>query len=152
MSLGINIKVVGDKEVLKALHRFEGDVRQKLRGLALELGAKGEQDIKLSMKEGGNLGRIGPRGGRIRIHSKPGEAPYVQTGNLRASIGYKPSSMPGIEAVELGAIRRGKGGKEVPYGRKLEEEMNRPYLMPAVKRLFDSMPSAIRRLLTVMRQ
>lgn len=143
MSLDIQFRTVGLEQALKDLKNFSGDINTHLRQIMLRVGAEGEQKLKLSMKDGGNLGRIGPRGGRIRVHSKPGEAPYVQLGNLRASLGYNLVSMPGEHAVELGAIRRGKGGVEVPYARKLEEEMNRPYLMPVAMELWANLPTLI---------
>lgn len=47
-----------------------------------------ERAAKTSMKKGGALGRVGPRGGYKRVPSAPGTPPHVQTGALRASIAW----------------------------------------------------------------
>lgn len=133
--LRMKAEMVGEEKILKALRRFEGNVWQKLRQFAEREGPQMETEIKASMKVGGRLAERGPRGGKRVVHSKEGEAPYVQSGRLRASIGYLIQYAKEFLFLDVGAIRKGKG--EVTYARKLEEELQRPYLLPVVKRHVD---------------
>jgi len=128
-------ELVNEDKIYAALRRFEGNVWQKLRQFSEREGAQMETEIKASMKIGGRIKGKGPRGGKLRAHSKEGEAPYVQTGRLRASIGYILQYAKRFLFLDIGAIRKGRG--EVTYARKLEEELKRPYLLPVVKRHLD---------------
>ena len=77
-----------------------------------------EREIKEKMKAGGRLRVREPRGGKRMEHSKPGEPPFVQSGNLRASYGYRVNVVSKDRfSLEVGAIR---GGGLVKYARRLE--------------------------------
>lgn len=83
-----------------------------------------QKEIRESMKS------LGPRVGGSRPHSRPGQPPAVQTGNLRRSIAY--------DVVGKGMGARAKigvpGGKnEGTYGAILELKRNRPFIKPVLK-------------------
>jgi len=66
------------------------------------------------------------RRGRFRQASAPGESPAIQSGNLfRKLITSYPNQLTG----ELLA--------DTPYARILEEELNRPFIKPAIEKLID---------------
>lgn len=95
-------------------------------------GADMEREIKESLSIGGR------RGVTKVSHSPAGQPPYLQTGRLRASIGYEVKTKKDEVILDIGAIR---GGEEVNYARDLELGRSnmaaRPYLMPKVVIYFD---------------
>ncbi len=124
--LQVTVKIVDADKVMAALSRFDGDLRRKLGQFLKAEGADMEREIKQSLSTGGNLGRTGPRGGRVRIHSRPGQPPFTQSGNLRAAQSSKTEVGP-VKAdgtvdftLDVGAIARTKAGAEVVYARRLE--------------------------------
>ena len=152
----ISLKIEGLEQSLKDLDRISPEIRTKIVGALNAEGAAMEAEIKQELSVGGALTRTtasgrnvrlkGSRGGKLSEHSKPGEPPRLQTGRLRASIGY------GVQindenhfALDIGAIR---GGKEVTYAAGLElgtaRMAPRPYLMPVVKMHLDNLASKIR--------
>lgn len=95
-----------------------------------------EKEIKQSLSIGGQ--KTGPKGGRIVVHSLPGQPPRLQTGNLRSTIGFDVTvnKSAGTFSMRLGAIRG--GGKEAQHAEPLELGTSRmaprPYLVPVVIR------------------
>jgi hypothetical protein len=155
--ISIKAEVIGTDSVMAALEKLRGTITEKMVKFMAGEGAEMEAEIKGSMRIGGKImamnraGRkikvTGPRGGRYRQHSSPGEPPYVQTGALRASIGSRVTvGKEGHTALDIGAIR-GKGS-ELRYARALElgtaTMRPRPYLMPVVMRHISKWPAGIR--------
>jgi hypothetical protein len=111
-----------------------------------EQGVVMEAEIKKELNVGGRIKGKGPRGGKLREHSAPGEPPRKQSGRLQLSIGYlvetvATSVVAQLRAIsmKIGAIR---GGEEVKYAEGLElgtsKVAPRPYLMPVVIRRLQS--------------
>jgi hypothetical protein len=109
----------------------------------LTAGPRMEKDIKQLLNVGGRLPGKGPRGGKLRVHSSPGEAPYKQSGRLQSSVGYElnTDSTAGLVValksfwLKVGAIRKVRGG-DVQYAEDLEvgtsKMLPRPWLVPSV--------------------
>ena len=137
--LQLKVTIVDADKVVKALKKLDSDTQTAIRLFMLNEGPNMEAEIKGSMKTGGRLADKGPRGGKQRVHSSPGEVPYVQTGRLRASIGYFISAAKNALFVDVGAIRKAKG--EVAYAHALEVGTSkmaaRPWLMPVAKKHID---------------
>ncbi len=137
--LSLKVEMVDTDKVLNALKKFDDDLQVAVAKFFKSEGADMEREIKMSMKTGGKKGRIGPRGGKVAVHSQPGEPPYVQTGRLRGSVGYLVQTEIGAIFLDIGAIR---GGGEVKYAHGLEVGTSnmaaRPWLMPVVKKHMDT--------------
>lgn len=137
----MSITIVDADKVISALKKLSDDINNASRLFMMKEGAEMESEIKNSMKTGGRLSTNGPRGGKQRIHSQPNQPPFVQTGRLRASIGYLLSKegKDNNLFLDIGAIRETKG--EVTYAKALElgtsKMAPRPYLMPVVNRHID---------------
>jgi len=143
--LQMKITIVDADKVVKALKKLDDDIQAATRMFMQKEGADMETEIKGSMKTGGRLAGKGPRGGKQRVHSSPGESPYVQSGRLRASIGYLLLTAKNALFMDVGAIRKAKG--EVVYAHGLEVGTSkmaaRPWLMPVVKQHIDRWISEI---------
>ncbi len=123
--------------------KFGESLGDALKRHLLTVGPRLEKSIKLSLNIGGRLAGKGPRGGKLRVHSAPGEAPYKQSGRLQNSVGYEletvetGSIIVGLKSfsLKIGAIRKVRGG-EVRYAEDLElgtsKMQPRPWLIPAV--------------------
>lgn len=85
-----------------------------------------EREAKLSMKTGGAMGRIGPRGGYIREPSTPPDPPHVQTGALRASIATADT----LKTSVVGPTER--YGAVHEFGTRTHPQ--RPFMRPALRR------------------
>jgi HK97 gp10 family phage protein len=136
----MSVTIVDADKVISALKKLSDDINNASRLFMMQEGAEMESEIKNSMKTGGRLSSKGARGGKQRIHSQPNQPPFVQTGNLRASIGYLLSKEGKNNLfLDIGAIRKAK--IEVTYAKALElgtsKMAPRPYLMPVIKRHID---------------
>lgn len=86
-----------------------------------------EREAKLSMKTGGKDSE-----GRTVQHSSPFEPPYVQTGNLRASITHAQTWERGIPVVIVGPTAEAWYGRILEFGGK--RILPRPFMRPALRR------------------
>jgi len=127
---------IRQREVKRAVER--ASVRPLVRA-----GTLVEREAKRSMKKGGAKGRVGPRGGYVRVPSPPGTPPHVQTGALRASIQTAPEVRIGRPPVALvgptekyGAVHE-FGGRHHPQ---------RPFMRPALRRVQRRFPELFRNL------
>jgi len=140
--LQMKAEIIDGAKVIEALHKFKGNVAKKLEMFFKREGALMEGEIKHSLGIGGRLAERGPRGGKRVLHSPPGSPPYLQSGRLRASIGYilEIIKTTGDFILDIGAVRKGKG--EVKYAHDLEKGRSnmapRPYLMPVVMKHVNS--------------
>ena len=142
-----------NEKVFQHLRSIPDNMRIALKSANLLIGKHIQRDIRKDMQP--------PKSGKIYFFaefwkgkgvvqhqaSAPGEAPAVITGSLRASVNYVPSankfvigagtktSSPQIVGkpryVNLGG--QIGFGKVVNYARKLEEDMNRPYIKSNVE-------------------
>lgn len=141
------IRVSIDKDevakALKSLERLSEKTGTGIEELLLREGAQMEREIKESLNVGGRLAGKGPRGGKLRTHSAPGEPPRKQSGRLQASIGYLVYISKGAKQffLDIGAIRKVSAG-EVVYAEGLElgtsRAAPRPFLAPVVMRHLES--------------
>lgn len=109
-----NVKFAGDlkKEVIRALGRGALSVQRS----AID-----------AVRSPPKTGKIYKRGSVTHQASAPGEAPATDTGALISSIR--------VEIADGGEVQRIiAGGKGAPYAGLLEEEMNRPYMRPALEK------------------
>jgi len=130
----INISVkTNTAKARAALKNLEPAILDKVFIALKKDAAQMEREIKKELSIDGKLAARGPRGEKRRKHSSPGEPPFLQTGNLRAAIGYEVTMRGKNTEVEIGAIR---GGKEINYARDLELGSStiakRPFLMPVI--------------------
>ena len=136
--LRLKVDMVNEKKVFNALKKLDADIQLATAKFLKTEGPDMELEIKTSMKTGGKQGRIGPRGGKVSLHSRPGQSPFVQTGRLRNSVGYLIKIVKNAIFLDVGAIR---GGGEVKYAHGLEVGTSttaaRPWLMPVVKKHID---------------
>ncbi len=136
----ITTSITGSAEIRAKLGKVSAEIARDIDAMLQRHGAQMEKEIKQSMKSGGRLGRVGPRGGKVVRHSKPGEPPYVQSGQLRATIGFyldRPLMSGKIEFVlKIGTLR---GNNPVQHAAPLELGTShglrpRPFLKPVVDR------------------
>lgn len=86
------------------------------------------------VKSFGSGGAPGSGGTKGKIHSSPGEPPFVQTGTLRRSITFKRDG----NSLLVGSSLQPQGGSKYSYawllemGSPLGQLAARPYLRPAV--------------------
>jgi len=92
-----------------------------------------EREAKMSMKAGGALGRIGPRGGYIREPSAPGTPPHVQLGALRASITHATTHRGETNAPVEIVGPTAKYGAVHEFGSRTHPK--RPFMRPALQRI-----------------
>ncbi len=123
--------------------KFGESLGDAIKRHLLTVGPRLEKNIKQVLNVGGRLAGKGPRGGKLRTHSAPGEAPYKQSGRLQNSVGYEleveqsGSLLVALKAfsLKIGAIRKVRGG-EVQYAEGLElgtsKMAPRPWLIPNV--------------------
>jgi len=78
---------------------------------------------------------IGPRGGIIKIRSKPGEPPRKDTGRLHSSI------TNGV--IVAGDTISGSVSTETPYATPLEHQLNRPIMRAKLEARFDAIEQDI---------
>jgi len=97
-----------------------------------------EREAKKSMKAGGALGRVGPRGGYVREPSAPGTPPHVQRGALRASIGWARDG----ESRVVGPTE--KYGAAHEFGTRLLPK--RPFMRPALQKVKSKFAALFRNL------
>ena len=86
--LQITIDPAETRRALEKLRKSAEQIEGGIEEMLLREGAQMEQEIKLSLNVGGRIAGKGPRGGKLRQHSAPGEPPYKQSGRLQNSIGY----------------------------------------------------------------
>lgn len=134
------------KDLTKAgatIQRFGESLGDAVMRHLLTAGPRMEKDLKQVLNVGGRLPGKGPRGGKLRTHSSPGEPPRKQSGRLQSSVGYElnTESTAGLVValksfwLKVGAIRKVRGG-EVQYAEDLEigtsKMLARPWLVPTV--------------------
>jgi len=127
----IDIRIVDPEVVLNAIKNLPGKIMTNVRRFMTAEGAKIESEVKQSMKSGGG----GRAKGSNRARSLPYQPPYVQTGRLRASIGYKVEQSGYQVDLAVGTTR---DTADVRYARYLEfgtrKMIQRPFLVPVVKK------------------
>lgn len=113
---------------LKSLCEIESKTREGVRQSWYFTGKDLKDDAQKFITEGPKTGRIYrvKVRGRTILHqaSAPGESPANLTGALRASIDYNVS--------DSGQLEFGAGNEDVDYASRLEEEMNRPFLIRSI--------------------
>jgi len=108
-------------------------VNRRLERNLDKVGVLLQRDIVMSFGSGGTPGSGGTKG---RVHSKPGEPPYVQTGNLRRSITFQRE---GHSKLLVGSTLQPEGSTP-SYAWLLEmgspggQLSARPYLRPALRK------------------
>lgn len=119
---------------LQILGRRMKQMGQRLDNILVATGADIAGDARESILRGpARTGRAYKRPrGRTHIASAEGEPPKSDTGQLANSIHWERLG-PGTVVV----------GSLVDHGRRLEEEMNRPWLLPAME---NNLPALERRL------
>lgn len=125
---------------INALQALSDKTGQGIEEMLLREGADMEREIKESLNVGGRVTGRGPRGGKLTVHSSPGQPPYKQSGRLQNSIGYLAFVKEHAGKIrefflDIGAIRKVSAG-EVRYAEDLELGNStmapRPYLTPVV--------------------
>lgn len=115
--------------VVQAVAQAKGDPEMKA-GLLVE------REAKLSMHKGGRF--EGPRGGKMRIPSEPGDPPNVQTGNLRGSITTaRENDLFG--RVIVGPTRAAWYGRLHEHGGR--HHPKRPFMRPALVEVRQKFPA-----------
>lgn len=93
-----------------------------------------EREAKLSMKKGGRS--TGPKGGKVKTPSPPGQPPNVQSGNLKGSI---TTALTLLGTYIIGPTL------SAWYGR-LHEFWKRPFMRPALYKAAHKLPAIFRNL------
>lgn len=141
-------------KAFNALQSLSDATGEGIEDMLLREGASMEKEIKQSLNIGGRLSGRGPRGGKLVIHSAPGEPPYKQTGRLQNSIGYSAFIKEQAGKIkeyflDIGAIRKVSAG-EVKYAGDLELGTSRvaprPYLTPVVMEHVQSWGEKLKRI------
>ena len=137
--LKMKVSVVDSDKVIKALKKLDDDIQIATSKFMKGEGADMEREIKMSMSTSGRHAGVGPQGGEIRAHSKPGQVPFTQSTLLRQSIGYLFQFAKNSLFIDVGAIR---GGGKLNYAHGLEVGTSkmaaRAWLMPIVKKHLDT--------------
>jgi len=119
---------------LKALSGIDKEIKAGIRYGLYNFGDKLRKDIRADILSKNKSGRVyivkkGDRRFRHRASAK-GEAPANLTGNLRASVGF---DVQGID-MKIGYREVSQKGKPVPYGRRLEIELERNAIEQAINK------------------
>lgn len=120
----MELKAKGLKR-LTALSGIDKEIKAGIRYGLYNFADKVRKDVRQAILSKNKTGRtyIVRRGNRRYRHraSARGEAPANLTGNLRASVGY---DVKGID-MAIGYREQSTKGKPVPYGARLEIELER---------------------------
>ncbi len=123
------VNIIGDKSLVKKLKAMPSIVEKALKRELVVAGKIVESQAITLMTSGSKTGRVYTVPGVKRKYtaSRPGEAPAVATGNLIKNV------ISDDRAVVSGKGFKVSVGTNVDYGKILETEKSRPWLVPALE-------------------
>ena len=108
--------------ILAKLNKFGVETEKAINDTVKIIAHRVENTAKESIREPSQGRTYTKKGGVKHTASKPGDAPNVDEGRLIGS----------IKSIHNPATFTSSVGTPLPYGAKLELEMNRPWLEPAL--------------------
>lgn len=134
MTLRIEAEIEGLGQFRRLLRNLDDDARRQLQEAVDESGEAVRDSAVRAILHGEKTGRVYTRGSVRHQASAPGEAPASDTGNLVANLVVDGSIEPLEVAVVSGA----------PQSERLEYEMDRAFLRPALLENEDSIVARVR--------
>jgi hypothetical protein len=128
----IDFKLLNFDKVTKKTRVWNQKLKNSINDGMVEVGqfiqAQIVQEIIKKSPSSGPVTRYGKAGKRIAFPAKKGKSPNYDTGALADSIDYKPKRR------DLSVVVGSKNRKSCNYGGILQEQLNRPFVVPTAKK------------------
>ena len=134
----VSVRVNGLQNLKKELQVDTKAVDKALRKAIIETAFEVQGNAKESIQRGSKTGREYQKYNPRRVHraSAKGQAPASDTGNLANSIKVKKSALPKASVIA-----------QAGYSGFLEEELDRPFMQPALDDAESYMDSVLNKLI-----